>query len=139
MAGAARKHLGSILASAAFARSRRHCGLLSYLLDETLRRPGAASKEIVIAVEVFGRAPGTYDARLDPIVRVEAGRLRRRLADYYAGEGAASALRFDVPRGAYALTITLRPSAAPLDVSAQSAVAGRIGEIHALRRAANQG
>lgn len=138
MVDAARDHVRQILASAAFVRSRRHCRLLSYLLEEALRRPGTTSKEVVIAVEVFGRAAAEYDARLDPIVRIEAGRLRQRLRDYYAGEGADAAIRFDVPKGAYALTVTLRTSTAPLDMTARNAVAGRISEIHALRLAANQ-
>jgi len=138
MVDAARNHLKSVLASPAFARSRRHCRLLSYLLDEALRRPGATSKEMVIAVEVFGRKPCEYDARLDPIVRIEAGRLRQRLRDYYAGEGAETTIRFDVPKGAYALTLSLRPSAARPEMTGRNAVAGQISEIHSLRLAANQ-
>ena len=138
MVDAARNHLQLVLASAAFARSRRHCRLLSYLLEEALRRPGATSKEMVIAVEVFGREPGEYDARLDPIVRIEAGRLRQRLRDYYAGEGADTTIRFDVPKGAYALALSRRPTTTALDVSGRNAVAGRISEIHTLRLAANQ-
>jgi hypothetical protein len=138
MVDTARHHLQLVLASAPFARSRRHCKLLSYLLEEALRNPGATSKEMVIAVEVFGREAAEYDARLDPIVRIEAGRLRQRLRDYYAGEGADATVRFDVPRGGYALKLSLRPSTAMLDVSARNAVAGRISEIHTLRLAANQ-
>jgi hypothetical protein len=138
MVDAARNHLQVVLASAPFARSRRHCRLLSYLLEQALRHPGSSSKEMVIAVEVFGRTPDAYDARLDPIVRIEAGRLRRRLHDYYAGEGADTAMRFDVPKGAYALTLSLRPSTAPLELTARSAIAGCVGEMHLLRHAANQ-
>ena len=138
MVDAARNHLQRVLASAAFARSRRHCGLLSYLLEQALRRPGAASKEAVIAVEVFGREASEYDARLDPIVRIEAGRLRRRLRDYYAGYGDGASIRFDVPPGAYALILSMRPAAAPIGMPAFSAVAGRVSEMHTLRPAANQ-
>ena len=134
----ARSHLQGILASPSFARSRRHRRFLSYLLDASLCRPGTATKEMIIAVEVFGRTPDAYDARLDPIVRIEAGRLRQRLCDYYAGEGADAAIRFDVPRGAYALSVTLRPAIAALTLSGHNAVAGRLNEIHTLRRAANQ-
>lgn len=58
------------------------------------------AKETLIGVEFFGRAPG-YDPRRDPIVRVEAHRLRRRLREYYQNEGATDPWQIELPPGAY--------------------------------------
>jgi adenylate cyclase len=55
-----------------------------------------------VAVEVFGRPPD-FDAQSDPLVRVEAGRLRRRLIEYYADEGRDDPVRIDLPRGSYSI------------------------------------
>src|SRR5690242_7086790 len=57
-------------------------------------------KESVIGVEVFGRK-ADYDPRSDPVVRMEACKLRARLAEYYAGDGAGDAIRIEIPKGAY--------------------------------------
>lgn len=134
---AARLHFARAVASAAFVHSRRHRRLLAYLLDRALQAPAVGSKETVIAVEVFGRDAARYDPRLDPIVRVEAGRLRQRLAAYYAGEGSQDALRFELPRGAYALRLLRHSPAAVLAVDAPQAVAGRLVDLATLRIAAN--
>jgi TolB-like protein len=63
---------------------------------------GQRLKGYTIGVEVFGR-PADFDAQSDALVRVEAGRLRRRLVEYYADEGAADPVRIDLPRGTYAV------------------------------------
>jgi TolB-like protein len=65
-------------------------------------------KEFVIGREVFDRKDG-YDPRLDPIVRVEARRLRAKLAEYYAGPGRTEPLRLEYPRGSYVPIVT-RPT-----------------------------
>ncbi|HLW78666.1 MAG TPA: hypothetical protein VKU44_03615, partial [Terriglobia bacterium] len=57
-------------------------------------------KEYLVGVEVFGR-DGSYDPRIDPVVRVEAGRLRTRLAEYYRTEGQDDPVRIDLPKGTY--------------------------------------
>src|SRR5262249_53114388 len=61
---------------------------------------GNQLKESVIGIEVFGRRPD-YDVRQDSIVRTEAGKLRARLAKYYATEGAAGQVVIDLPKGGY--------------------------------------
>jgi hypothetical protein len=61
-----------------FGSSPRLCAFLRHILDATLRDAGADLKEAIVGVEVFGRSPG-YDPKRDPIVRVEARRLRRKL------------------------------------------------------------
>ena len=87
------------------------CKLLRYLADHALDHPGASPKEYQIATEVFGR-PSDFDPHLDSTVRVQAGRLRGKLAEYYASEGADDQIVVDFPRGTYALTFHERPSGA---------------------------
>src|SRR5579862_8287145 len=84
------------------------CKLLRYLGEHSLDSPGTPLKEYQIATEVFGR-PADFDPRLDSTVRVQTGRLRSKLAEYYGGEGAADRLMIEIPKGAYSLTYHSRP------------------------------
>lgn len=84
------------------------CKLLKYLGEHSLGSPGIPLKEYQIATEVFGRSPD-FDPRLDSTVRVQTGRLRAKLAEYYAGEGALDRLMIEIPKGAYSLTCHVRP------------------------------
>ncbi|MDE2147132.1 MAG: tetratricopeptide repeat protein [Burkholderiales bacterium] len=93
--------LAQIEASAAFRGSRRHRALLRHLVERTLGGEPATLKESLLAVEVFGRAPGRFDPRQDSIVRVETRRLRKRLDEYYRAEGRESPLRIELPVGSY--------------------------------------
>ena len=93
--------LERVLGSKAFAQSRRQQQLLSYLVKSAASSPRAVLKETVVALEVFGRALDRFDPRTDNIVRVEARRLRQRLARYYAEEGRHAGLRIDLPVGSY--------------------------------------
>lgn len=95
-----RAQLGRILASGGFRDAGRLGAFLRFVVEETLRGEGSRLKEAVIGVEVFQR-PADYDPRIDPVVRVEARRLRARLDDYYAGPGQADRLRISLPKGAY--------------------------------------
>jgi hypothetical protein len=79
------------------------CKLLRYLADHAIRKPGVALKEYQIATEVFGR-PAEFDPQLDSLVRVQAGRLRSKIAEYYASEGAEDPILVELPKGTYALT-----------------------------------
>ncbi len=78
------------------------CKLLRYLADHAIRHPGVALKEYQIATEVFGR-PTEFDPQLDSLVRVQAGRLRSKIAEYYASEGAEDPILVELPKGTYAL------------------------------------
>ncbi len=69
-------------------------------------------KEVAIGIDVFGRSSADYDPRRDPIVRVEAGRIRDKLARYYAGEGAAESFEIGIPVGSYVPTFARRSPAA---------------------------
>lgn len=85
------------------------CKLLRYLAEHSLDHPGIALKEYQIATEVLGR-PAGFDPQSDSTVRVQAGRLRVKLAEYYAQEGADDPIFVEIPKGSYALTFHLRPS-----------------------------
>src|SRR5688572_14386183 len=97
-----RAALERILASRCFQQAGRASDFLRFVVDETLAGNGQRLKGYTIGVEVFGR-PADFDAQSDALVRVEAGRLRRRLVEYYAGEGRADPVRIELPRGTYAV------------------------------------
>src|SRR5579863_3891315 len=84
------------------------CKLLRYLAEHSLDHPGVALKEYQIATEVLGR-PAGFDPQSDSTVRVQAGRLRLKLAEYYANEGSNDPIVVEIPKGSYALTFHLRP------------------------------
>ncbi len=95
-----REELERILASPGFARNERLCGFLKFIVERKLQGKTTELKETVIGIEVFGRKPG-YDTHSDPIVRMEAAKLRARLSEYYTAVGAADSVRIEVPKGAY--------------------------------------
>jgi hypothetical protein len=84
------------------------CKLLRYLANHSWEHPGASPKEYQIATEVFGRQQD-FDPHVDSMVRVQAGRLRSKLAEYYANEGAEDHILVELPKGNYALTYHPRP------------------------------
>lgn len=96
-----REALARILNSRCFGQAGRASDFLRFVVEQTLTGHGRNLKGYVIATAVFGR-PADFDAQVDPLVRVEAGRLRRRLAEYYAGEGQREPIRIALPRGHYA-------------------------------------
>ena len=95
-----RAELDRILATKGFSSAGRLSKLLRHVVEKTLAGKTDQLKEYAVGVEVFER-DGNYDPRLDSIVRVEAGRLRSRLDEYYNGEGAGSPIRINLPRGGY--------------------------------------
>jgi TolB-like protein/Flp pilus assembly protein TadD len=97
------------LASAIFAHAERQKRLLTYLVTETLAGRAEKLKGYTIGVEVFDRDPD-FDPAIDAIVRVQAGQLRSKLREYYGGEGANDPIRFELPKGNYALRIVSRAS-----------------------------
>jgi eukaryotic-like serine/threonine-protein kinase len=96
-----RAELNRILASATFADADRASGFLRFVVERALEGRSDEIKESVIAVEVLGRNPSSFDSKSDPIVRVEAGRLRDRLSSYYQGAGEADRVLIALPRGGY--------------------------------------
>jgi TolB-like protein len=97
---AIRSHIERILGSSQFAQSERISRFLRFAVEESLAGRGSQLKEYVIGVEVFDR-PDSYDPRVDPIVRVEARRLRRKLRLYYETEGRTEPIRIEFPKGSY--------------------------------------
>jgi adenylate cyclase len=100
-----RAALERVLESPQFARARRAAAFLRFIAEETLAGRVDEINGYAIAVAVFGKA-ADFDAASDPLVRVEAGRLRSRLVEYYASAGAADAVRIDLPRGSYVPSFT---------------------------------
>lgn len=78
------------------------CKLLRYLARSAVEHPGAHLKEYQIATEVFGRS-SDFDPQMDSTVRVQVGRLRQKLHEYYTSEGVEDAVLVDLPKGSYAL------------------------------------
>jgi serine/threonine-protein kinase len=107
-----REHLRKILGSPAFAHSARMSRFLQFALERALEGRAAEVKEYVIGVEVFDRSP-SFDPRVDPIVRVEARRLRAKLKKYYEAEGKEDAVIIGLPTGTYTPSIRLRVESAP--------------------------
>jgi len=86
------------------------CKLLRYLAKHALDHPGTPIKEYQIATEVFGRSDD-FDPQLDSMVRVQAGRLRAKLAEYYGANGTEDGIVVELPKGTYVLAFHHRPSA----------------------------
>ena len=110
-----RAELDRILASKGFATAGRLSKLLRYVVEKTLAGETDQLKEYAVGIEVFERDE-KYDPRLDSIVRVEAGRLRTKLDEYYNGEGSSSPIRISLPRGGYSAVFerAAAPAPAPL-------------------------
>jgi hypothetical protein len=83
------------------------CKLLLYLAKQALDNPDAPPKEYQIATEVYGRS-ADFDPQSDSTIRVQAGRLRMKLAEYYAAEGANDPIVVKVPKGSYHLIFESR-------------------------------
>src|SRR5262249_45835635 len=93
-----RRQLNKLLASQWFARSGRMCRFLQFGVERALAGTGNETKEYLVGVEVYDRS-ANYDPRVDPIVRVEARRLRAKLDGYYALAGKNDAVLIKFPKG----------------------------------------
>jgi hypothetical protein len=104
---AALNEVERIVQSPVLHSSESLCKLLRYLVQKTLEQPGIPLKEHQIATEVFGRSE-SFDPRLDSTVRVQTGRLRSKLAEFYAAEGASDDVIIEIPKGSYLVTVNRR-------------------------------
>jgi len=95
-----RAQLDKVLASGIFARSDRLIRFLRFSVEQALSGNVDCLKEQTIGIEVFDRKPD-YDPRIDPIVRVEARRLRNKLRAYYTSNGRSDEVLIELPKGAY--------------------------------------
>ncbi len=95
-----KQEVEAVLTSGIFSRAPNIALLLKYVCRKYFEGAAADIKEYNIAVDAFGR-PAEFDQKRDSIVRVEAHRLRKRLREYYEGEGAAHAVHIEIPSGQY--------------------------------------
>jgi hypothetical protein len=105
------------------------CKLLQFLAQHTLNSPDEHPKEYEIATRVFGR-PTDFDPQSDSGVRVQMGRLRTKLAEYYQSAGAEDPIQIEVPKGSYSLlfrqrAVTPAPDPPRTDTAASSAKSAR--------------
>src|SRR5207247_7515659 len=96
-----REQLERILSSTTFQQVDRLKRFLTFIVQEAIGGRKNELKEYVIGVQVFGKEE-SFDPRTDPIVRVQARRLRAKLVSYYRGEGRDDELIIDLPKGGYA-------------------------------------
>jgi Tol biopolymer transport system component len=95
-----RQALARLLANEHFSRAQALTHFLSHTVEQTLQGREDGLKEYVIGLEVFGRGQH-FDPRIDPIVRVQAGKLRTRLKKYYETDGVADPVVIEFPKGGY--------------------------------------
>ena len=109
-----RQELDAVMASGLFARSANLALLLQYICERTFEGAAERIKEYNVAVEALGRPPD-FDQKRDSIVRVEAHRLRKKLQEYYAGDGASHAIKIQTP--SRQLRPAICPDAKPLELA----------------------
>src|SRR5215831_10779775 len=116
---AVRAQLQRIIASSQFDASPRNRRFLQYVVEETLADRAERIKGYSIATEVFGRDP-SFDPQTDPVIRIEASRLRRSLERYYLTAGVDDPVRIDIPKGSYIPTFAHRTADIPPPIAAPS-------------------
>ncbi|MEH6650898.1 MAG: hypothetical protein V7707_12795 [Motiliproteus sp.] len=94
------QQLDKIESSMTFAQATRLAGFLRYIVEATLDGEASRLNQFSIAIDVLGRG-ADFDPATDSSVRVEAGRLRAKIREYYDTEGNADAIRFHLPKGRY--------------------------------------
>ncbi len=104
-----REELERVLASAAFGQSQRLSRFLRFTVDQLIQGAGDKLKEYYVGTAVFDK-DDSFDPRTDPIVRVEAGRLRSKLKEYYASEGRDDVVLIELPKGSYVPVLQRRAS-----------------------------
>lgn len=121
------QEVDNIIKSHSLRSSESLCRLLLYLAKQSIDHPDAQLKEYQIATEVYGRH-SDFDPQADSIIRVQVGRLRVKLTEYYATEGAADPIIVRIPKGSYHLTFEARPFAAkPVEARTDASGAGPVG------------
>ncbi len=122
--------LQRLLAWPEIARSGNLSKFLTYIVERKLRGETQSIKAYSIAVDVFGRPPD-FDPQTDPIVRVQARRLRALISQFYREEGAKDAVRIALPTGRYIPEFVRRDDAAAgEDISSQPADAANAAAHH---------
>jgi hypothetical protein len=115
------KQIHRLVASQVLHSSESLCKLLQYLAKHALEHPNSPLKEYQLATEVFGRR-SDFDPQSDSTIRVQAGRLRLKLVEYYSSEGAQDPVVVELPKGTYILSFHQREavnSKPPIDPTAE--------------------
>ena len=108
------KQIERLVASRTLHGSESLCKLLRYLAQHAMDQPGVPLKEYQIATEVFGRR-ADFDPQSDSTIRVQAGRLRAKVSEYYASEGEHDPVLVELPKGSYVLNFRYRTPLAATD------------------------
>lgn len=119
--GDCRAQLDRILKSTDFEATARERRFLGHVVEETLSGRGSRIKAYSIAVEVFGR-DASFDPQTDPIVRIEAGHLRRALERYYFTAGQSDPILITIPKGGYVPVFSLRSQSSSLEAPIAAAI-----------------
>lgn len=128
------EQLDRILGDPLFRKSQRLSQFLRFGVERVLAGASTELKEYTFGVEVFERS-ADYSPSVDPIVRIMAGRLRSKLAEYYLSSGVADPILIEVPRGGYVPQFSLRSRAPePSRISTRRASVGRAVEMARLGR-----
>ena len=116
--------LNRILGSKTFSQVERLKRFINFIVGESLAGHAGELKEYVIGVQVFAKDP-SFDPRTDPIVRVQARRLRARLVKYYREEGQGDEIAIELPKGGYSPVFRRKESTASGRPSLTATLAGR--------------
>ena len=109
---AARAQAARIFQSKTFRSSDVLRHLLSYLIDASIAGTSEELKEYTVAVDALGK-PSSYDPRQESAVRMQVGRLRQKLTEYYRTEGVEDPVVLDLPKGSF--TVVFEPRKAPFE------------------------
>ena len=122
------QQLHRVLKSRIFARSKELCRFLQFAVEQKLRNRAVRLKEYLIGVTVFDRGE-TFNPGTDPIVRVQARRLRSKLTLYYETEGCADSVVIELPCGGYVPVFRFRTSTGSQAVRVPVAIDGACAEV----------
>lgn len=119
-----RQQLDRMLAAATFQQVDRLRRFLNFVVLETLAGRHDELKEYVVGIQVFGKE-ASFDPRSDPVVRVQARRLRARLDRYYAEEGQADEVLIELPKGGYSPVFSRREASVARRRSLSTSIVSR--------------
>jgi hypothetical protein len=122
-----RDALSEVLLSIPFRASKQSQHLLQYLVVQTMEGHDEMLKERIVGANVFGRK-ADYDTGADPIVRVRAADLRKRLAQYYNGDGAKTDIRIEMAPGSYRPVFVSDSQRQAWDQAAQASADGKLSQ-----------
>jgi hypothetical protein len=106
------QELERVLKSETLRHSQQHRVLLSYMVQKSIEHRSEELKEYSVGIDALGK-PESYNPRRDATVRIQVGRLRARLTEYYSGEGALDPIIFDVPKGGFKVLFLKRNEPQP--------------------------